>query len=849
MSKGNARGRAQEALQALAQAATARGGTAQFLQECVRQLTRAYQAHCAFIGVFTDESRTRVRTLGFFRGDAKVPSLEYDLEGTPSRDVLEHRASFIPRGAAARYPGDRLLVELGIEGYFGVPLLDETQAPLGLVSVMDVRPMTLSPIVEPVLRTFAGRIAAELQRERAIAALERSERRYRELIQAAHDVILTLSPEGHITSLNAAFEQLTGWPASEWLGRSFAPLLDPGDLARARGLLERSLGQGLAGREEVRVRTRDGRSLVAEITMTPLGAGTLQVQALCVARDVTERRRVEEALGLAASVFETSLEGILITDRWGTILSVNPAVTQATGYSAEELVGRNPHVFSSGRQDRAFYRRLWAELRDTGSWSGEIWNRRKNGEVYLERLRITAVRDQKGEVSRYIGVFSDITEQRRSEDLIRKLAYYDPLTGLPNRRLFEDRLQHALAQARRDAGWVVVLCVDLSRLGAINDSLGHTTGDDVLKATAERIAGCVREADTVARLRGDEYGVMLRFADKDHAVVQASQLASRVMKEVSRPLALAGHELAVSCTVGIALFPQDASSSAELIRNAYTAMHHSRGAGRELFGFFTEEMNLRARERLVLEGRLRNAAERGELVLHYQPMLEAGTRRLVGVEALVRWRAQGERLRLPAEFVPLAEETGLIHPIGAWVLRSACRQLATWRDAGHRGLRMSINLSPQQFRIPGLVELVADALQESRIEPRWLELEITESNLLGGEPGTLDLLRDLQAMGVRICVDDFGTGYASLSYLRRFPVSSLKVDRSFVNGIPHQPDDMAITTAIIAMARSLKLSTVAEGVETPEQLAFLREQGCQEVQGFLFSPAIPASEMGAWLTS
>jgi diguanylate cyclase (GGDEF)-like protein/PAS domain S-box-containing protein len=553
-------------------------------------------------------------------------------------------------------------------------------------------------------------------------------------------------------------------------------------------------------------------------------------------RDRDEALNVSQRnLHLAERVIESSLEGIMVTDEHSVIISVNPAFTRLTGYSAAEVVGETPAILSSGRHDKAFYDAMWDSLRQTGYWQGEVWNRRKSGEIFPELLTIAAIRNREGRLTHYAALFSDITEMKENEERIRHLAYYDVLTGLPNRRLLEDRLRVALAHAHRNRRQLAVLFIDLDRFKRINDSLGHEVGDRLLVAIAHRLRNVLREDDTVARMGGDEFvAVLSDIESPDHAV----QIALRLIGALMCPVRVDEHELVVTTSVGISIYPDDSDSALALVKNADIAMYRAKDSGRNSFQLYAPAMNARSLEHLALESALHRALERGEFELYYQPLLDAGHCSIVAAEALLRWHHPELGLVAPADFIPLAEETGLIISIGAWVLRSACLQLARWHAQGHRNLRVAVNISARQFHDPDFITLAGRIVGETGIEPRHITLELTESMLMDDALDTIRMLAQLHNMGFAIAMDDFGTGYSSLSYLKRFPINELKVDRVFIRDIERSADDAAIVSAIIGLAHSLGLHVVAEGVETASQLTFLQQQGCDFLQGFHFSPPV-----------
>ncbi|WP_341646770.1 EAL domain-containing protein [Thauera sp. SDU_THAU2] len=541
-------------------------------------------------------------------------------------------------------------------------------------------------------------------------------------------------------------------------------------------------------------------------------------------------------LYLAEQVIESSLEGIMVTDTQGLIISVNPAFSRLTGYKAEEVVGRNPSLLSSGRQSPAFYARMWASLQTEGKWQGEIWNRRKSGEIYPELLHITAIRDEQGHVSHYAAVFTDITLLKETEARIRDLAYYDPLTGLPNRRLLEDRLQVELSHAARMCSRLAVMFVDLDRFKRINDSLGHEIGDRVLVEVASRIRLCLRDDDTVARMGGDEFIVLLGNLAQPDA---AAATARRIVAALRRPVAIDGRELVVTTSIGISIYPDDSADSATLIKNADIAMYRAKEEGRNSFQLYQPAMNARSLEHLALETALHGALQRDQLLLHFQPLVRADTGEPVAVEALLRWQHPELGLVSPADFISLAEETGLIVPIGEWVLRHACLCHRRWREDERAPLRMMVNISARQFRQEGFVDMVRRVLHETAMEPSLLTLELTESMLMDDTEASVLRMQKLRELGVSLALDDFGTGYSSLAYLKDFPIDELKIDRLFVRGIDRNVRDAALASAIISLGHSLGLRVVAEGVETRAHLDVLQRHGCDLAQGFHFSKPLP----------
>jgi diguanylate cyclase (GGDEF)-like protein/PAS domain S-box-containing protein len=550
-----------------------------------------------------------------------------------------------------------------------------------------------------------------------------------------------------------------------------------------------------------------------------------------------ELERAADELKLSAQVFESSSEGAMISDADNRIMAVNPAFTRITGYEQDEVIGKTPALLASGRHTPAFFERMWQTLQEQNSWQGEVWNRRRNGEVYPQWLSINLVRDGEGRVKNYVAMLTDMTERKEAEDQLRYLSDFDPLTDLPNRRLLRDRTIQAIARARRCHAQVALLVIDLDRFKNINDSLGHGSGDAVLKVIARRLSEQARDNDIISRLGGDEFVILLPDLN-EHTDI--SELAARYLQCIAKPLQIGEHTIVITASIGLAIFPGDGEDFDTLLKHADTALYHAKGQGRNNFQFFTEAMNLQVSERMLMETRLHDALGRGEFEIFYQPQYDFSSNRLTGCEALLRWNSK-QGLVMPDRFSPLAEETGLIIPIGAWVLRQACSQAQAWSSIMDTPLNMAVNVSAKQFR-PELVDDVKSALAESGFPAEQLVLEVTESMLMNDVESSISLLHQLRELGIRIALDDFGTGYASLAYLKRFALDKLKIDRTFIMGIPDDEDDVAITSSIIDIARHLRLKTVAEGVETEAHCEFLRRAGCNIAQGYFYARPLPADQ-------
>lgn len=554
--------------------------------------------------------------------------------------------------------------------------------------------------------------------------------------------------------------------------------------------------------------------------------------------------RSERELSLAASVLENISEGIVVTDPQGMIQSVNPAFVKITGFSPQEALGRKTSILRSGQHDGSFYKRMWLSLQESGQWQGEIVNRRRSGEIYPQWLTISAIKGVDGRVVSFVGVFSDLTSLKQSEEHLLYLAGHDTLTSLPNRALFNQQLIHALAEARSHERMAAVMLLDLDRFKVINDTIGHDMGDRLLTQMAKRLEEAIPAHATLGRLGGDEFGVVCPRVQDPRDV---AEMAKRLIDQLSRGVEMEGMELIVTPSIGISLYPLDGKDAKTLLKNADAAMYHAKEQGRNNFQFYRNEINASSLARMLLESHLRGALERGQFVLHFQPQIHLASGRMVGAEALIRWLHPERGMVSPGEFIPLAEETGLILAIGRWALHSACVQARSWREAGLPSIRVAVNLSGLQFKQRDFTELVAQVLEETGLPPQWLDLELTESIAMGDVEETLEKLETLSGMGIRLSIDDFGTGFSSLSYLKRYPIDTLKIDRSFVRECTQDPEDAAIIRTIISLAHGMGLSVIAEGVETREQRDFLRQHQCDEIQGYFYGRPAPAEEFARML--
>lgn len=552
----------------------------------------------------------------------------------------------------------------------------------------------------------------------------------------------------------------------------------------------------------------------------------------------------QRSLRLAQRIIDASLDGIIITDAEGTIESVNPAFSTLTGYSAEEVVGKRAAILQSGRHGHDFYATMWQSLKADGRWQGEIWNRRKDSSIYPEWLTITQILDEEGGGHHYVGIFNDISDRKQSEEQIRSMAYFDPLTGLPNRRMFNDRMSVAIPQMRRNGRKLAVQFIDLDLFKLVNDTLGHSVGDKVLQEMAARIKQCIRDGDTVSRIGGDEFTIIQPDL---YDVEDSLLLAQRVTEAIRRPFQIDGHELDMTSSIGISIFPDDGESAEVLIKNADTAMYRAKELGRNDFQLYNESMNAESFEKLNLETQLRQAIARDQLQLNYQLKTDLESGHITGVEALLRWHHPEFGLVAPADFIPMAERSGMMVEIGEWVLHTAARQGRQWIDKGLAELSVAVNFSPQQMHQKDIVERVAAILAETGLPPEHLVIELTEGILMEQIEEVAPKLQRLRELGIRISVDDFGTGLSSLAHLKRLPIDSLKIDLSFIRDIPDNPDACKIVDAIIAMSQQFGLKVIAEGVERQEQANYLSERGCNEMQGYLINRPLSADNIARML--
>jgi diguanylate cyclase (GGDEF)-like protein/PAS domain S-box-containing protein len=663
-------------------------------------------------------------------------------------------------------------------------------------------------------------------------------------LQAIPDLLFELDINGRYLKVMAHREDLLADTRDRLLGHTIQEMLPKEAAETVNQALQQAAAVGEShGRQILLPMPQGPHWFELSVARKPTNPGE-QPRFIVLSRDITERQQAHAQRLLAASVFESSKEGILVTDAEFRIIRINPAFCQLLGYDESELLGRSPKILQSGRHDPDFYAEMREAIASQGHWQGEVWDRRKNGDLVPVLLSISVVRDEAGDILHYVSILTDISNIKESEARLEHLSRHDPLTGLANRLMLHIRLEHALDRARREGTRLALLMIDLDRFKDVNDSFGHAVGDALLKEVAERLSHKVRGTDTVSRLGGDEFTILIEELDHPE---DAARLAQGVINLLSQTVTLPNDsEVNIGASIGIALFPEHGQDEQELLQQADAALYQAKAEGRGHYRFFTNDLTLAARQRIALEMRLRRAVSQNELVLHFQPQVDVSSGRIVGAEALVRWRDPVEGLIPPSDFIPMAEQSGLIVAIGDWVLREACRHGKRWADSGLPRITLAVNVSSRQFQYGDLAGKVAGILAETGLPAERLELELTESVLMQHQQQAADILDQLRRLGVRIAIDDFGTGYSSLAYLKGFPIDILKIDKSFVNDIPRHQDDMEIAATIIAMAHTLRLQVLAEGVETQAQLDFLKGKGCDRYQGYLMSQPLPADDFAAF---
>ena len=673
--------------------------------------------------------------------------------------------------------------------------------------------------------------------------LEQSEEKYSSILKHAAETIFTFTQEGIIETTNPAASFLFGYDESELLGMNIDVLIPKFSQISPPVNLEEKVSQ-LNGEPVIYGFKKDGSEFPIEFTLgRPVYRN--QRQWLVIIRDITERKKAEEGLRLMAKIFEGSKDAIVITDTRSRIIDANEAFTTLTGYDKSEVLHQHPAILNSHRHGDNFYYVLRRTLLKTGAWSGEVWTRRKNNEIYPIWLSLYSVKDEKNITTHFVGIFSDITARKASENQLKQLAHYDALTGLANRTQFIERLKWTIELAKRNKEQAALVFLDLDRFKLVNDTLGHQAGDELLVEVAQRLKSCVREVDMVSRLAGDEFTIILSSIQTPD---DAGTVAKKIIQALTLPVQLEGRDVFISTSMGITVFPMDGITVNHLIKNADTAMYHAKERGRNNYQYFANTMNQKVLDELEMETNLRQALQNEEFSLCYQPQFNLKTKEMIGVEVLLRWKHPILGAISPAIFIPHAEKSDLIIAIGEWVLRTACTRSMVWQSQGLKPLRISVNLSGMQLKQNDLIDKIKLILAETCLPAAFLELELTEGVLMDNVDTTINTLRQLKEMGIRLSIDDFGTGYSSLSYLKRFPIDTLKIDQSFIREITTDSDDNAIASTIIAMAHNLRLKVIAEGVETHEQAAMLEEKKCDEVQGYLFGRPLLEHDLCKLLT-
>ena len=750
---------------------------------------------------------------------------------------------------AGGYEAERFVPELGENGkwlYFTAAPLHDAQGNLtgAIETLQDIteRRRDQQLLHDRTLALQAANAEMESRVQARTTELSQQLHLQQQLIEAIPSPVYYKDAQSRYLGCNSAFESFIGLKSSEIIGKTPHDIA-PSALADKYVAADRALfAQPGSQIYESPVRFADGelRDVMFHKATFTWPDGTV-AGMVGVMLDISERKRMEDNLRQAATVFDNSAEGVIIAKPNGSIIAVNRAFTEITGYGQTEVVGNNPRMLQSGRHDKAFYKAMWECIARNGRWQGEVWNRRKNGEIFPEWSSITAVRDQQGRLTNYVATFSDITQQKQNEERIQLLAFSDPLTNLPNRRLLMDRLQQALIVSARTKRHGSLFFIDLDNFKGLNDTRGHHIGDLLLKQVAQRIERCLREGDTVARLGGDEFVVMLEGLGNTavEATSQAELVGIKILEVLDQPYTIQDQQHHNTASIGVTLFGDQKSSLDDLLKQADLAMYRAKASGRNALRFFDPEMQSVVAARFALDTDLREGLRENQFSLHYQAQVDH-LNRVTGAEALLRWIHPRRGGVSPIEFIPLAEETGLILPLGLWVLETACQQLTVWAGSSKTAqLSLAVNVSAHQFRQRDFVEQVLSVLQRSGADPSKLKLELTESLLLDDVEDVIAKMSALKAKGVCFSLDDFGTGYSSLSYLKRLPLDQLKIDQSFVRDVLIDPNDAAIARTIVGLAHSLGLGVIAEGVETEDQLLFLSSHGCHAYQGYLFSRPLP----------
>lgn len=658
-------------------------------------------------------------------------------------------------------------------------------------------------------------------------------------LEVSADSIIITDKEGSIVWANPAMTRLSGYKYTELIGQT--PKMW-NSLHQDQTIFQdlwATIKSGKTWNSELINRKKNGEEYLEEQTITSVTNERDEISHyVSIKRDITARKESDAKNLQAAQVFEHSIEGILICDRQNNIIRINPAFSKITGYSEQDIIGKKPSILKSGQHDESFFSEMWSALNKSGVWQGEVWNRRKNGEIYPELLTISTLRDNSDSIVEYIAIFADITDRKQDEEQIRRLAFYDSLTNLPNRSLSHEILNNALTLGCSNDKLIGILNIDIDRFFNINETMGHDAGDQLLQIIARRIIRCNNEMDKTARISSDEFTVICPDINNPS---QLATKAQKILDSIAEPIMLNKQEVFITASIGISISPDDGDNDAILFRSAESARNHAKREG-NCYQFFNDEMNTQGFEQLVMKSSLRRALERNEFQLYYQPQVEIKSGKIVGAESLIRWMHPDLGLVAPNKFIPILEETGLITEVGEWVLKTACQQNKTWQDNGLDPIQIAVNLSPRQFRQQNLLTSIQKVLEETKLSPQWLELEVTESSIMDNPQEVSKTLKSLHKLGIKLAIDDFGTGYSSLNYLKIFPIDVLKIDRSFIRDITFDKDDETIVKTIISMGHNLGLKIIAEGVEREAQLDIIKQYHCEWHQGYYCSPPVPAEE-------
>lgn len=754
-------------------------------------------------------------------------NFKYDLENTPCQNLVNTgKICTYEDQVARKFPEDKILAEIGVASYIGTPLYCSDGSICGLLVLMDSEPLTQCTLISDLISVTAHRVATELERIR-------SDRKLQVLSQAVEqssESIIITNREGTIEYVNKSFEDSSGYRGNEVIGqnpRMFQSGIHSEDFYK--NMWDNVLHHG-GWTGEINNRKKNGELYWERTSIYPIQFENDSIERLvAIKEDITEKLERDRRLRMSLTVFEHTSEAIFITDSNNVIEYVNPAFIRITGYSWDEIVGKTPSILSSGTHDQSFYDEMYQSLQKWGRWVGEISNRRKDGDLFDEWLSIIRLKDDLDKTTHYVAMFSDITKHKKNEALLYEQANYDSLTGLPKKSMFVNRLREVIRMTDRRKQAFAVILINLDDFKRINDTLGHNNGDRILQMVAHRISRNTRETDMVSRLVSDEFTVLMHSMNNPQDVAIATE---HLLAAIREPLQFHGRKIFLTATIGIAMYPSDGHKANDILKCAATAMHEAQLNGRNRYCFYTESMNHEAEDRLQLESELRDAIDKGQLEAYFQPIVDCKDQHLVGAEALVRWNHPSKGLLSPDIFIPLAEQTRLIIPIGLEMVRQVCNKLHDWNEEGLALQHVSVNLSPTQCADIDALKEIFNTVINSGINTEQLVFEITESLIIESNQELINLINQFRDNGIRFSVDDFGTGYSSLSYLKQFPMDILKIDREFISGICDDKNDAAMVKAIIAMANSLDLETVAEGVEQLPQLQKLSKIGCDKVQGY-----------------